>query len=170
MFPLHPKVKEFGQKPFFRGNSLLVEKEDLKDMKVGDKMVLMKWGVFELVSVDHENSKYSAKYLPEDKNFKAPPKFTWIAQDKNQNLNVEIKTFGHLLTEKKPEQNKEFKDYVNYDSVSSKILTTEGHIRNLNRGDIIQFERNCFAILDSKVIKNNEISMTFFRIPDGKQK
>ncbi len=33
MYSLHPKVKEFGEKPFCRGDSLMVEKEDVKDLK-----------------------------------------------------------------------------------------------------------------------------------------
>ena len=46
-------------------------------MKVGDKMVLLKWGIFEIV--DKKDDLFNIKYLPEDKDFKSPPKLTWLS-------------------------------------------------------------------------------------------
>ncbi len=97
----------------------------------------MKWGVFELVKVDKEKWEFDAKYLPDDKDFKHPPKLTWLVKDEAKTLRFKIETYGHLLTVKKPEANKEFKEFVNKDSYSFEYWLGEGYLRNLMVGDII---------------------------------
>lgn len=49
-----------------KGKTIIIEKEDMNGLKEGSKLVLLKWGVFEITKVDEENKKYSIKYLPED--------------------------------------------------------------------------------------------------------
>ncbi len=171
LIPLHPKDKSIGQKSLTKSTSLLVEGEDVKDLKAGSKIVLMKWGVFELKSVDLENKKITAKYLPEDKDFKHPPKINWINQNPNSNLVIKILEYGHLLTVAKPDAEKEFKDFVNMNSKYEMDFVAEGSIRSLEKGDVVQFERRGFYILDSKKITDTkELKMEFIFIPDGKTK
>lgn len=86
--PLHSKKKELGTKMIMRDKNLMVEKEDVQDMDKGSKMVLLKWGVFEVVEADKENMKFKVKYLPEDKDFKNPPKITWLASSKAYTVEI----------------------------------------------------------------------------------
>lgn len=74
--PLHNKV-DLGNKPLIKERQVIVEKQDIEGMKAGDKMVLLKWGVFEIVKRD--DTTFDIKYLPEDKDFKNPPKLTWLS-------------------------------------------------------------------------------------------
>lgn len=76
-------------------------------------MVLMKWGVFEITELNIEKLIFKAKYLPEDKDFKSPPKFTWLIKKKELNITVTVNDYDHLLSVPKPEPNKEFSDYIN---------------------------------------------------------
>ena len=56
-----------------------------------------------MTSVDKENWVFEAKHLPEDKDFKNPPKITWLANDPKVQVDVRVEEFDHLLTAKKPD-------------------------------------------------------------------
>lgn len=50
-------------------------------------------------------------------------------------------------------------------------LVGEGALRALNEGDVVQFERRCYAKLDKKIITEHEnLKLEFILIPDGKTK
>lgn len=62
-----------------RGKKLIVDKADMESLEVGSKLVLLKWGVFEII--EKRENKATVKFLPEDKDFKNPPKLTWLLND-----------------------------------------------------------------------------------------
>lgn len=62
-----------------RGKKLIVDKADMESLEVGSKLVLLKWGVFEII--EKNENKATVKFLPEDKDFKNPPKLTWLLND-----------------------------------------------------------------------------------------
>ena len=168
---LHPKLKNGGEKPLFKTKNLILEKEDVQNLNKGDKIVLLKWGVFQITEFDKENWKLKGKYLPEDKDFKHPPKLTWLAKNPKTLLNCTVHEFGHLLTTKKVDPSKPFESHVNYNSEFTMDFNIEGFTRNLNEGDIVQFERRGYFILDKKHInKDGSLKLEFFLIPDGKTK
>lgn len=55
-----------------------------------------------------------------------------------------------MLKVKKVEENDDFDDIVNKDSKKEGKFIADALVRNLVKGDIIQFERKSFFILDSK--------------------
>ena len=76
---MHPKRAEEGMKLVLRGKKLIVDKADMESLEVGSKLVLLKWGVFEIL--EKSENKATVKFLPEDKDFKNPPKLTWLLND-----------------------------------------------------------------------------------------
>lgn len=131
-----------------RSEEVLLEKVDVQEMKVGEKLVLLKWGVFEII--EKENDSLKIKFLPEDKDFKNPPKFTWLSNQPDNLIEVNYTEYGDLLKVKKVEENDDFDDIVNKDSKKEGKFIADALVRNLVKGDIIQFERKSFFILDSK--------------------
>lgn len=65
----------------------------------------MKWGVFEVVSFDKAQNDLRLKFLPDDKDFKNPPKLTWISADPIFTQPVQTFEYDYLLTVDKPEEN-----------------------------------------------------------------
>lgn len=102
-------------------------------MKVGDKMVLLKWGVFEIIEKDN----LKIKFLPEDKDFKNPPKFTWLSNQPENLIEVDYTEYGDLLKVKKVEENDDFDDIVNKNSKKEGKFIADALVRNLVKGDII---------------------------------
>ncbi len=56
------------------------------------------------------------KFLPEDKDFKNPPKITWLANLEENLFEIDTCEFGDLLKVKKVEAEDKFEDIVNWDS------------------------------------------------------
>jgi glutamyl-tRNA synthetase len=86
---------------------------------------------------------------------------------------MQVKTveFDYLLSVDKVEENMEFDQIINRNSRFEKSFLAESSIKDLAKGDIIQFERKGFYFLDKKeVLGDGQIQMTFHLIPDGKEK
>ena len=91
----------------------------------------MKWGVFEVVSFDKDQSQLKIKYLPEDKDFKNPPKLTWMTSDPVFTLPVKTVEFDYLLSVDKVEANMEFDQIINKNSRFEKEFLAESSIKDL---------------------------------------
>ena len=78
MQPLHPKNAAVGMKSVIYGQNLLVEKEDVKDVKVGEKITLMKWGNITVTRIeqDKDSVQLFATVDETDQNFKKTKKIT----------------------------------------------------------------------------------------------
>lgn len=84
--------------------------------------------------------------------------------------------YDHLIKVKKVEENMEFNDILNENTKFVTEALAEPFVKNLNKGDVVQFERRGYFIVD-KIIKNQSaagnlpetiLEMNF--IPDGKSK
>ena len=123
------------------------------------------------MSIDPENSNLKIKFLPKEKDFKNPPKLTWILTDPIFTLRVKTVEYDYLLSVDKVEENMDFDKIINRDSKFEREFLAESSVKDLKKGDIIQFERKGFYILDKKVVSGEgNIEMTFHLIPDGKDK
>ena len=76
----------------------------------------MKWGIFEIVKLDKEKWECEIKYQPENKKFSKKPMINWLNKDPMLNIEVKVMEYDHLLTCRKPDGDKDFKDYVNKNS------------------------------------------------------
>ena len=121
--------------------------------------------------MDKEAWVFEATHLPEDKDFKTPPKITWIANDPKVQVDVRVEEFDHLLTAKKPDAEQNFQDIVNRNSKFTMDFKGEGEMRKLDIGAYVQFERRGFMRLDKRELKDTDkLQLVFISIPNGKTK
>ncbi len=73
----------------------------------------MKQGVFEIVNYNPNNNELVIKYLPEDKDFKNPPKLTWLASNPIFTIPVTTVEYDYLLTVDKVDEKADFDSIVN---------------------------------------------------------
>lgn len=173
MVPLHPKNAEAGMKPSHKAPEIIVEKEDLADLKEGDRIVLMKWGVFRINKYKTEQGEYSVEieYLRDDTDFKKPKKLSWLPFDPSLLVKVNLIEYGHLLTVAKPDEELNFENCVNKDSKHETEYYGEGFLRTLATDAFVQFERRGYARLDNiSIADNDKLKLNFIFIPDGKTK
>ena len=169
--PLHQKNADLGNKAVLYGKEVLIETGDAKDINVGDKVTLMKWGnvIVTLKETKPDGSlELHADLAVEDKDFKKTKKVTWIAVDEKTNFEVTLVELDHLITKKKVEENEKVQDIVNKDSYISYTAIAEGNMRNVQKGDMIQLERRGYFFVDKLELQNQKMTLHF--IPDGKSK
>ncbi|CEJ02982.1 Putative Glutamyl-tRNA synthetase [Rhizopus microsporus] len=81
-------------------------------------------------------------------------------------LFVLLVDYDYLITKKKVEEGDDVKDLVTPQSEFKYPALADGNIKQLKKGDIIQFERKGYFILDSVATATEPAH--FIRIPDGK--
>lgn len=102
---------------------------------------------------------------------KTKKKITWLAQPTAEHalVDVTLLDYDYLITKKKLEENDELQDFVS--PVTE--FKTEGHadanVKELKKGDIIQFERKGYYIFDGQTGEGDALKLEFIQIPDGKQ-
>jgi len=99
---------------------------------------------------------------------KTEKKVTWLADVSESITPVVLTTFDHLLTKDKLDENDNFEDYVNHNSVSSVDAIGDLNMRTLPVGSIIQFERKGYFRLDRPYNPIDGRAGELFLVPDGK--
>jgi len=106
--PLHQKNADLGNKAVLYGKEIYIERGDAKDVNVGEKVTLMKWGNA-VITLKEERPdgtiELHADLAVEDKDFKGTKKLTWIAIDEKTNFEITLVELDHLITKKKVEEN-----------------------------------------------------------------
>jgi glutamyl-tRNA synthetase len=170
LVPFHPKNESLGLKPVIKSKTVIVEREDMTGLKVGDRFLLMKWGVFVVTSASDDLSKLTVFHDKEDINYKDPRKLTWLPFAKELLTQVSIVEYDHLINSKKPDDVADFTQVVNTNSKFTTSFWTESIISTLPERTYIQFERRGYFIVDRKRMVAGELAMSLTFIPDGKTK
>lgn len=155
--PLHQKNADLGTKAVLYGKEIFVEKGDAKDLAVGEKITLMKWGNAVITMKEEKpdgSFELHADLKVEDKDFKGTKKLTWITIDEKTNFEVTLVELDHLITKKKVEENEKVQDIVNHNSYISYTAIAEGNLRNVQKGDMIQLERRGYFFVDKIELQN----------------
>ena len=97
---------------------------------------------------------------------KTKKKITWLAQPDVEHPLVDVTLLDHdyLITKKKLEENDDVKDFVTPVSEFRDEAFADANVKELKKGDIIQFERKGYYIFDGVVDGRYE----FIHIPDGR--
>ncbi|KAI9269578.1 tRNA synthetases class I, catalytic domain-containing protein [Helicostylum pulchrum] len=167
--PVHKKNLELGNKKTHYGPKVYLDQEDAKSLEDGEEVTLMDWGnVFvrkivkddkgEVTSIDLE------LHLAGDFK-KTKKKLTWLTVDEDA-TDCLLLDYDYLITKKKVEEGDEVKDLVTPESEFRYPAIADGNIRDLKKGDIFQFERKGYFILDAPATATEPAH--FIRIPDGK--
>ena len=167
----HQKNKELGKRILKRYKELVIEKEDSKLVKEGQKLTLYKWGNSIVEKIEKEGDDIyciHVKLTPEDKDFKKTTICHWIPKKEGLYTKAVIKEYGHLITEKKFDDNMKIEDVVNNNSKYETEVYIEKIIEEAKKGDKIQLERRGYCVIDSLAEGDKLIQLIF--IPDGKTK
>jgi glutamyl-tRNA synthetase len=90
---------------------------------------------------------------------------TWLTKDEDA-TEILLLDYDYLITKKKVEDGDEVKDLVTPVSEFKTAAVADGNVKNLKKGDIIQFERKGYFILDAPATDSEPAH--FICIPDGK--
>ena len=145
------------------------------------RMILMNWGIINIdkINYNEENkiSSIDAKIETENKNFKGKQTLIWVADNGLNNLvPVKLVELDYLFNAvEKPKEDEEKKmEIVLEENTSPTWYETKGFaessLRLLNRGDIIQFIKFGFFIVDKPYLGRKSEPAVLINIPDGKEK
>jgi glutamyl/glutaminyl-tRNA synthetase len=169
-----PMKDESPLRPMRVAKTVLLEAEDAETCSVGDKMILVNWGVVEVTAVEKDAASgkvlsLSGERQPEVSVKKIPRKFTWVA-DTSDVLVGSIKEYDHLVTKPKLEEGEDFKDFIRNPSAGTMPVLLEPCLRSLKHGDIIQLMRRGFFRVDQALDEAKGQGLELILIPDGKAK
>jgi glutamyl-tRNA synthetase len=101
--------------------------------------------------------------------FKKTKKITWLAQPTPAHPLVDATLIDHdyIITKKKLEEGDRLEDFVTPVTEFREDALADANVRDLVRGDIIQFERRGYYIFDGVAEKGGS-RWEFIRIPDGR--
>jgi glutamyl-tRNA synthetase len=119
-----------------------------------------------ITKVDGENLE--GEYLPNGDFKMAKRKLSWMA-DAPENMPVTLYEFDNLISKEKLEEDENFKDFVNPDTLATTEVIGDFALKTLQKNDIIQLERRGYYRVDQPII-SEERGLALFMIPDGKAK
>lgn len=106
---------------------------------------------------------------------KTTKKITWLAQPTAAHplVDATLIDYDYLITKKKLEENDELKDFATPVTEFREEAFADANVRELRRGDIIQFERRGYYAFDGVAERATDAlgkqeTWEFIRIPDGR--
>lgn len=130
--------KNLGQRPLWKSKNILIEFDDAENiLKVGEKVTLMNWGNFKILTKEVQpdgSYNMTGEYLPDDLDFKTTKKITWLADNTNLQI-VNLVEYDHLIKTKKVEEDGNFEDVVNVNSKFISQAYADSGIRQLEESN-----------------------------------
>lgn len=169
--PKHKKNLDIGNKTTTYGPKLCIEQEDAASFESNEEITFMDWG--NAYVLKHPSSETPVKKLDVQLHLegdfkKTSKKVHWLAISSSAPLvNILLKEYDYLITKKKIEEDEEWTDFINPETEFLLEAYADWNVREVKRGDIIQFERKGFYICD-KALQSENDTMEFIMIPDGK--
>lgn len=169
--PKHKKNPEVGEKKTVFSSQVFVEQEDALSFEDQEEITMMDWGnaIVRSKTVDASGVVTGITMsLNLSGDFrKTKKKITWLAQPTPAHALVEATLLDHdyLITKKKLEENDDVQDFVTPVTEFREEALADANVKELKKGDIIQFERKGYYIFDGEV----EGRLEFIHIPDGRQ-
>ena len=102
---------------------------------------------------------------------KTKKKITWLAQPTTEHplIDVTLLDYDYLIKKKKLEEGDELEDFVSPVTEFRSEAYADANVKELKKGDIIQFERKGYYIFDGTTGEGDALRLEFICIPDGKQ-
>ncbi|SJM87001.1 probable Glutamate--tRNA ligase, cytoplasmic [Zygosaccharomyces bailii] len=161
--PKHKKNPAVGEKKVIYSKNIIIDKADAEVLELGEEVTLMDWGNVIITSKNADGSLVAKTNLDGDFK-KTKHKLTWLAN--TDYVPVELVDFDHLITKDKLEEDENFIDFLTPQTEFHTKAVGDVNVKDMNVGDIIQFERKGYCRLDSK--PEGDKPYIFFTIPDGK--
>jgi len=171
--PRHAKNAELGTKKVWFGPQIVIDQVDAASFKDGEEITLMSWGNAYVSNITKSSDGNTVTGLDltlhlEGDFKRTEKKITWLESGKQQLVEVELVDFDYLITKDKLEEEDDVKNFVNPNTESRVNAFADENVRNLQEGDIIQFERKAYYRLDKPATAGSPA--VFFCIPTGKEK
>lgn len=99
---------------------------------------------------------------------KTKKKITWLSAPTSTHplIDAALLDYDYLITKKKLEENDDVKDFVTPETEFREEALADANVKDLKKGDIMQFERKGYYIFDGAA--ENGGSLQFIHIPDGR--
>ncbi|KAG8735795.1 hypothetical protein FRC12_017912, partial [Ceratobasidium sp. 428] len=171
--PLHKKNPEVGTKKTVYSKNIIVEKEDADSFEDNEEVTLMDWGNAILKSKSAGALGFDLHLEGDFK--KTKKKITWLALPTPEQglVHATLLDYDYLITKKKLDEGDDVADFVTPTTEFRTECWADANIVNLKKGDIMQFERKGYYIVDG-IYDNPESPvsgakrMEFVKIPDGR--
>lgn len=165
----HPKDPSLGKRVIRLSNDVLIEKVDTvtpTPIEVGEDIVLLRWGVVKITKV--EENGLEGEYIPNGDFKAAKRKLSWVA-NVSTNTPVVLTEFDNLVTKEKLEEDDNFEDHINPDTIAATEVIGDAALKTLQEHDVIQLERRGFYRVDRPYLSAAK-PLVLYMIPDGKTK
>ncbi|GBB83543.1 hypothetical protein RclHR1_10240004 [Rhizophagus clarus] len=166
----HKKNPSVGNKQTWFSSNILIEQEDAKTFEKEEEITLMDWGnaIVKTIHKSGINSDIITELelqLHLEGDFKkTEKKISWIADTTNVSEIVLI-DYDYLINKKKLEEDDNVEEFITEKSEFLTDALADSNVKELKKGDIIQFERHGYYILDNDA---SESVLRFIYTPDGK--
>lgn len=121
----------------FISKHIYLDYDDAKDIKIGEKITLVRWGnvVIDDVQPTETGIRFKGHTFLNDTDFKSTKKLTWLSKDSPLTEMV-IVELDHLITEKKIEEDMNIEDIANKNSRFETLAYADPLIKNSQVGDV----------------------------------
>lgn len=167
--PKHKKNPDIGNKKTTYSNKIALDQEDAKSLEVGEEITLMDWGNAFVRNVQKDaNGEATSVDLElhlEGDFKKTKKKISWLSHG-DELVDVLLVDYDFLITKKKVEEGDSVDQLVTPQSEFKEAAVADANVAQLKKGDIIQFERKGYYIVDHPATDSAPAFM--IKIPDGK--
>ncbi|GAM90218.1 hypothetical protein ANO11243_082600 [Dothideomycetidae sp. 11243] len=165
--PKHSKSKGLGTKKVVWGDNILLEQDDAQSLVEGEEITLMSWGNALVSSIDRDSTSERVTSLRLELNLAGNVKttkkrLTWLSIAQKL-VPVRLHSFGILITKEKFQKHDDVNEYINRDSEKVEDAWADCNVADLQRGEIIQFERYGYYRVDEPASAG--MAGAFFKIP-----
>ncbi|KAI7863062.1 tRNA synthetases class I, catalytic domain-containing protein [Spinellus fusiger] len=165
----HKKNPAIGMKTTTYSNKIILEQEDAKTLEIGEELTLMDWGNVFVRKIEKDESGHVSHIdfeLHLEGDFKkTKKKITWLSFGEEL-VDAVLVDYDYLINKKKVEEGDDLKDLITPVTEFKTFAIADANIKDLKKGDIIQFERKGYYILDAEATADTPA--IFILIPDGK--
>ncbi|KAJ8660549.1 glutamate-tRNA ligase [Lichtheimia ornata] len=165
----HKKNPDVGTKKTTYSNKIVVDQEDAKTFEIGEEITLMDWGNAFVRNVTKDANGVATGVdleLHLEGDFKkTKKKISWLSYG-DELADALLVDYDYLITKKKVEEGDNVEDLVTPCSEFKTPAVADANVKELKKGDIIQFERKGYYILDAPA--TDSTPAFFISIPDGK--
>ncbi|KAM0755247.1 glutamyl-tRNA synthetase [Meredithblackwellia eburnea MCA 4105] len=179
----HKKNPEVGTKMTTYDSVVYVDQKDAKGFALGEEITLMEWGNAFVRSINYSSTSPTIiESLDMELNLtgdfkKTKQKITWLSSSPSiPLLPCTLYDYDYLITKKKLEETDEVKDLLTPQTEFATEALCDANVKTYKKGDIIQFERVGFFIVDKAWgeettdpgRKSEKEKIELILIPDGR--
>ncbi|EFP91469.2 glutamyl-tRNA synthetase [Puccinia graminis f. sp. tritici CRL 75-36-700-3] len=184
--PAHKKNPEVGSKKVTYSPTIYIEQSDATCFDVDEEITLMDWGnaIIRVKSTGPDGLVTGLElelHLAGDFK-KTKKKVHWLTTDEAGSTpsgaglqNVVLLDYDYLITKRKIEDDDEIDDFITPVSEFREDAIADGNIRTMKKGEILQFERKGYYIIDKPLGEDTTLAtgsgkdwIELIKIPDGR--